>query len=78
MDSGFQILDSNQCGTWILDSLVGFRIPDTGVQSVWNLDSGFHAVDSGFQILDSNILSDVLVAFASLDLKFPNREFKQH
>ena len=27
VDSGFQILNSSQCGTWILDSLVGFRIP---------------------------------------------------
>ena len=41
VDSGFPILDSSQCATWILDSLVGFRIPYTGFQSVWNLDYGF-------------------------------------
>ena len=40
-DSGFHILDSRQCTTWLLDSLVGFRIPYTGFQSVWNLHSGF-------------------------------------
>ena len=40
-DSGFHILDSNQCTTWIPDSFVGFRIPYTGFQTVCNLASGF-------------------------------------
>ena len=40
-DSGFHILDSSQCATCILDSLVGFWTPYTGSQWVWNLNSGF-------------------------------------
>ena len=34
MDSGFQVLDSSLFGTWILNSLVGFRIPDSLIWAI--------------------------------------------